>query len=153
MSGGVIAVSLAGMKMFSMLMCFEYAKSVVILTAFAAVLGLGLPKPAHAQDATVLARGEMVFRRDCAGCHDVGPKARNGVGPHLNGLFGRTAAGVAEFKFYSKALKESGLVWTKDNFATFIENPRDMVINTKQVFDGLKDKNEIAALTAYLAQF
>jgi cytochrome c len=32
--------------------------------------------------------GETVFRK-CRTCHDIGPKAKNKVGPHLNGIIGR----------------------------------------------------------------
>jgi cytochrome c len=118
-----------------------------------AIVWLGIAFPGAAQDTASLAIGKNVFERDCAGCHEIGPRARHSVGPHLNGLFGRRAAGLADFKYYSKALKESDIVWSQENFAAFIENPRDMILNTKQVFAGVKDKNEIAALIFYLSQF
>ena len=35
--------------------------------------------------------GELVFRKQCSGCHMVGPDAKHRVGPHLNGIFGRKA--------------------------------------------------------------
>ena len=46
----------------------------------AAVLAIA---PAKAQNA---AEGEKVFAQ-CRACHQVGPTAKNGVGPVLNGLF------------------------------------------------------------------
>ena len=45
------------------------------------------PSLAQAQDA---ANGEKVFAQ-CRACHQVGATAKNAVGPHLNGLFGRAA--------------------------------------------------------------
>ena len=133
----------ARMKMFNALL-------VPMLSALGVVAILS---QVQAQDASPLAKGEAVFKRDCAGCHAVGPNARNGIGPILNGLFGRHAGALESYKYYSKAFKNSDIIWSQESFAAFIENPREMVVNNKQVFDGLKDKNEIAALTAYLAQF
>ena len=40
---------------------------------------------AQAQDAEA---GKKVFNK-CRACHQVGPTAKNGVGPELNGLIGR----------------------------------------------------------------
>lgn len=143
LSAGVIAVVYVRMKMSRVI--------IGLVMGFAAHIAGG--GAVRADEVAPASLGEIVFKRDCAGCHEVGPNARHGVGPHLNALFGRSAAGVADFRYYSKALKASGLVWSEETFAAFIENPRDMVINNKQIFDGLKNKDEIAALTEYLARF
>jgi cytochrome c len=47
--------------------------------------------------------GEQVFKR-CASCHQVGPYAANGFGPHLNELFGRRAGSLPDY-WYSSAMK------------------------------------------------
>ena len=39
----------------------------------------------------------------------VGPNARNGVGPHLNELFGRKAGAVENYR-YSKDMARAGFV-------------------------------------------
>jgi cytochrome c len=59
---------------------------------------------ALAQDATA---GETSFRK-CQLCHDVGPDAKNKLGPELDGLDGRKAGTVANFN-YSEGLKNSGI--------------------------------------------
>lgn len=74
------------------------------------------------------------------------------MGPELNGLFGRPAGSVPDYD-YSEANKTSGIVWTEETFAAYIRDPRGYIKGTKMTFAGLKKDQEIADLTAYLAQF
>jgi cytochrome c len=106
------------------------------------------PGAAQAQDA---AAGERVFAQ-CRACHQVGETAKNLVGPHLNGLFGRKAGSVEGYS-YSPANKESGLVWDEATFADYIKDPRAKIPGTKMIYAGLKDEQRIKDLTAYLKQF
>ena len=55
-----------------------------------------------AQDGNAEA-GEDVFKK-CRACHDIGPDAKNKVGPVLNGLIGRKSGTVEGFA-YSDAMK------------------------------------------------
>ena len=103
---------------------------------------------ASAQDA---AAGEKVFAA-CRACHQVGETAKNAVGPHLNGLFGRKA-GTVEGYNYSPANKNSGLTWDEATFREYIKDPRAKVPGTKMVYAGLKDEQRITDLVAYLKQF
>jgi cytochrome c len=103
---------------------------------------------ARAQDA---AAGEKVFAQ-CRACHQVGPTARNLVGPKLNGLFGRKAGSVEGYN-YSEANKNSGITWDEATFAEYIKDPRGKVPGTKMVYAGLKDEKRVKDLTAYLKQF
>ena len=103
-------------------------------------------------DPALIADGEKVFKK-CAACHQVGAGATNRVGPHLNGVMGRTLGGVAGFN-YSKTMAEMGAageVWTDATMAAFLARPRDVVPGTKMSFAGLKSDSEIAAINAYLA--
>jgi cytochrome c len=111
-----------------------------VLVAFAST--------AQAQDA---AAGKRVFSR-CMVCHSIGPGATNKVGPELNGLLGRHSGSVPGYS-YSDANKNSGIVWTEDEFAKYIKNPRALVPGTKMVFPGIQDDKQIADLTAYLKTF
>ena len=95
--------------------------------------------------------GRRVFAQ-CRACHQVGDKAKNVVGPVLNGLFGRTA-GTVEGYTYSAAMKNSGITWDEATFAEYIKNPKAKVPGTKMVYAGLKDEQRIKDLTAYLKQF
>ncbi|MDJ1006243.1 MAG: c-type cytochrome [Paracoccaceae bacterium] len=97
------------------------------------------------------AAGEKVFD-ECKACHQVGPGARNRIGPHLNGLFGRKAAGLEGFH-YSDSLRRAGtngLEWHADTLHAYIENPRAFASGTRMSYRGLKDPEERADLLAYL---
>jgi mono/diheme cytochrome c family protein len=53
------------------------------------------PGQVPAQDAGA---GEKVFVQ-CRTCHQVGETAKNGIGPHLNGVFGRQAGSVEGYAY------------------------------------------------------
>ena len=97
------------------------------------------------------AAGEKVFMK-CRACHQVGETAKNGVGPQMNGLFGRKA-GTVEGYNYSDANKNSGLTWDEATFREYIKNPRAKIPGTKMVFAGLTNETEIDNIVAYLKQF
>jgi len=103
---------------------------------------------AHAQDP---AAGQKVFNQ-CRACHQVGENAKNGVGPHLNGLFGRQAGSLESYN-YSAANKNSGIIWDEQNFREYIRAPRAFMTGTKMAFAGIKDEQRITDLIAYLKQF
>ena len=92
--------------------------------------------------------GQKVFTQ-CRACHQVGPAARNAVGPVLNGLFGRRA-GVVEGYSYSAANKTSGIVWDEATFREYIRDPKARLPGTKMIFAGLKDARKVDDLIAYL---
>ena len=95
--------------------------------------------------------GKSIFGK-CRACHQVGEKAKNLVGPKLNGLFGRQAGSIEGFK-YSEANKSSGITWDEPTFREYIKNPRAKIPGTKMVFAGIKDDQDIDDLVAYLKQF
>ncbi|MFL6632681.1 MAG: c-type cytochrome [Massilia sp.] len=95
--------------------------------------------------------GATVFK-PCASCHQVGPNARGGFGPQLNGLFGRRAGSTADF-VYSDAMKASGIVWDERTLAAYLRDPDKIVPGTKMRFWGIHDENDMAALLAYLRTF
>jgi cytochrome c len=118
---------------------------------FALIVPLTLalsPAAAHAQDA---AAGEKVFAQ-CRACHQVGPNAKNAVGPVLNGVIGRKA-GTVEGYNYSPGNKNSGLTWDEATFSEYISNPKAKVPGTKMIYAGLKDEQRIKDLIAFLKQF
>jgi cytochrome c len=118
---------------------------------FALIVPIALalsPLSAQAQDA---ANGEKVFAQ-CRACHQIGPTAKNAVGPVLNGVIGRKA-GTVEGYNYSPANKNSGLTWDEATFREYIKDPKAKVPGTKMVYAGLKDEKRIDDLIAYLKQF
>ena len=110
--------------------------------------------PTQAQDVLSQGRpaiGATVFKK-CMACHQVGPKARNGIGPVLNGVVGRLAGTYPGYS-YSSANLESGLVWDEATLARYLRAPSAVVPGTKMVFFGLKKDQEIGDVIAYLKQF
>lgn len=94
-------------------------------------------------------KGKKVFNK-CKACHFV-DKEKNKVGPHLVGLFGRTAGAVEGFK-YSPAMMESGIVWSSETLAVYLANPKANVPGTKMVFAGLKKEKQITDVISYLQE-
>jgi cytochrome c len=95
--------------------------------------------------------GAAIFKT-CAPCHQVGPNARNGIGPVLNGVVDRPAGQYPEYN-YSSANKNSGLVWDEPTLTRYLRAPRDLVPGTKMMFLGLKKDQALADVIAYLKGF
>jgi cytochrome c len=98
-----------------------------------------------------LAAGETSFRK-CMPCHDIGANAKVKLGPPLNGLEGRKAGTYEGFN-YSEVNKNSGIVWSHDEFAKYIKNPMQVMPGTRMAFVGIRDDTEIENLWGYLKQF
>jgi cytochrome c len=84
----------------------------------------------------------------------VGPGARNGIGPTLNGIVGSKAGTIAGFT-YSEANKDAGtkgLVWTEDNLFQYLANPTTFMPGNKMTYAGMKDETDRRDLIAYLKQ-
>ena len=114
-----------------------------------AIAALGFTATATwAQDAE---NGQSVFRQ-CRACHQVGPGAKNLVGPQLNGVVGRKATTVEGFNYSeaSKAASSKGLVWTEENLLAYLENPTGYMPGTKMAYAGLKDEADRKDVIAYL---
>ncbi|MCF4977611.1 c-type cytochrome, partial [Pseudomonas gessardii] len=86
--------------------------------------------------------GARLFTKTCGGCHSVGLNARGGFGPQLNGVIGRLAGSTADYQ-YSDAMKNSGVVWTRETLAAYIENPKKVVSGTRMIFWGISDQEKI----------
>jgi cytochrome c len=98
-----------------------------------------------------IAAGKTAFRL-CVQCHQVGPSARSGFAPQLNGIIGRPAAAAGDYK-YSKAMQQSGIVWTEDKLRAFLRDPGEVVPGTSMRFWGIGDQQKITDLLAYLRSF
>lgn len=124
--------------------------TVVRIAASLAFL-LALCLAATAQEAGDPDKGKSVYNR-CKACHQLGPDARNGTGPELNGIIGRPVASVEGFR-YSDALTARGGTWDAQSLGAYLANPRKAVPGTRMAFPGLRSDADTANLLAYLARF
>ena len=121
-----------------------------VLTVFL-LLQAGL-SGAQAQAAGDAEAGGKLFKRMCGGCHQIGESARAFFGPQLNGIVGRAAASTTDYQ-YSDAMKSSGVVWTREKLAAYIEDPKAVVSGTRMIFWGISDQEKIDDLLAYMETF
>lgn len=121
----------------------SFAITLVAVATFAAA-------PAAFAEADV-DNGKKIFVK-CGICHSIEKDAAK-VGPSLHGVLGRKAGTLASFKLYSKAMKESEVVWSDKTIAEFLKSPRDYIKGTRMIFAGLKDDKAIADLLAYIKSF
>ena len=83
-------------------------------------------------------KGKKVFKK-CVACHSL-QEGKNKMGPPLNNLLGRKAGSVKGYK-YSKAMKNSGVVWNEESLDKFLTKPRKFIPKTKMSFRGIKKKS------------
>lgn len=103
-------------------------------------------------DAALAEAGESVFKKKCRACHKVGPDAKNGRGPALNGIHGAVVGAVDGFK-YSKvfqAKQAEGVTWDDAALSAFLEKPKAWAPRTRMTFAGLRKAKERDAVIEYL---
>ena len=113
-----------------------------------AILAMTTAVPVMAGD---IDAGEKVFKK-CKACHVVDSE-KNKTGPHLVNIMGRTAGSLESFKKYSKAMKESGIVWSEETLNGYLEKPKAYIKGTKMAFAGLKKEKDRENVIAYLKSF
>ena len=112
--------------------------------ALAALLTAGVVSPALADGDA--ARGQTLFSR-CSACHTV--TEQNKLGPHLSGVFGRTAGTVAGYT-YSKAMAAYAKPWDEATLDTFLAGPNKAVPGTKMTAGAIANPQDRADIIAYL---
>lgn len=113
--------------------------------AFVALVALSSAPALASGDAE---EGKKVFNQ-CKACHTLEKGGKNAVGPNLNGVFGRKAGSVGDFK-YSDQMKGSGVVWSDETIGKYVADPKAFVPGNKMAYAGLKREKQIADLLAYL---
>ncbi len=94
--------------------------------------------------------GERQFARKCSVCHTLGPDDQNRAGPTLYRLFGRKAGSLPGYP-YSRALKESDLVWTEETVSDLFDHGPDVVTpGSKMPLQRLTSSADRQALIAFL---
>jgi len=98
---------------------------------------------AHAQDVNA---GKAAFAQ-CAACHST--DGTNGAGPSLQGIVGTKAGAFPGFRF-SRAMKNSTLVWDAKNLDAYLANPQGVIPGNTMPYSGIADAKTRADLVAYL---
>ena len=92
--------------------------------------------------------GEKLFLRHCASCHSF---ACNRSAPKLEGVFGRQAGSLIDYKNYSAAMKASEVVWSEETIDAFIYDPNGVVPGTPMAAVVFVEKaNDRRAIVSYL---
>lgn len=137
----------------------------IIATALVGLLAA--PALADGHGGGDAAKGEKGFKK-CKACHVItapdGTSIVKGgkTGPNLYGIAGAPAAAVEGYKYSAslKAAGEAGLVWDKENFVKWMENPKgflkeftgDDKAKTKMTFKLKKGAEDIYAYLKSVAE-
>lgn len=107
-----------------------------------------VPVAAKSNALSAIDMGEKVFKK-CRTCHTVDEGGRHKVGPNLWAIYGSTAGSKEGFA-YSKAMKESGIVWNTETMSGYVENPSEYMPGNRMSFVGLRKAEDRENLDAYL---
>ncbi len=118
----------------------------LLAPAILSLATLTAPTLAQAQDADA---GAKIFKR-CAACHTYYVGGAKKVGPNLWGVFGSTAGQRNIGYKFSKAMKDSGIVWNDETMSSYLENPKKFIPKNRMAFPGLKKEDDRKNLIAYL---
>jgi cytochrome c len=106
-------------------------------------------------DDMLIRSGERVFS-SCASCHRVDKDGASSwysygtmIGPNLSGIFESEAGSKPNFQ-YSAALRNSGIVWSKETLGKYITNPTELVPDGDKTFALVLEKEDLEALLAFL---
>lgn len=106
-----------------------------------------LHAPAVAADEST-DRGGRIFETRCKSCHVGAPPSTATLGPSLAGVFGRKA-GSGKTGVHSRALTESGIVWSRSSLRSFLSDPGRAVPGTIMPLR-VEDPKELEDLLNYL---
>ncbi len=93
--------------------------------------------------------GRLVFQK-CRACHSLDDKSPALTGPNLDNIFGRMAGTSKSYSSYSKALKESGIIWSELELDNWLRDPNNYLPGNKMPFAGLRSAQDRADLMAYI---
>jgi cytochrome c len=92
--------------------------------------------------------GRKLFESRCASCHEGAPPSTATLGPSLVGIVGRKA-GSGSSGVHSRALSESGIVWSRGSLGRYLSDPGRAVPGTIMPMR-VSDPKELEDLLDYL---
>lgn len=95
-------------------------------------------------------RGAKIFVNQCSSCHTVEKDGPHGIGPNLHGIFERRAGEAEGFSRYTKANKNSGILWGEGTLFDYLKKPREYIPGTSMNFEGIKKSSKRKDLVAFL---
>ena len=133
--------------------------ALIVGLMFALTAGADAPGPANAvqaaaqqpqaePDPAAMRRGRILFLQ-CTACHSLKEGEEHKTGPNLHRVIGAPAAHKPGY-VYTDSLKDSGIVWSRQNLSRFLADPYDLVPGTAMVFIGIERGADRAALIDYL---
>ena len=117
--------------------------TIVLYFGISTVMAADEPKPVVQSNDL----GKKVFKK-CKSCHSF---TKNKLGPSLGNIIDQKAGIVEGFK-YSKAMKNSDIIWNACTLDGFLKKPKKYIKGTKMRFAGLKKNSHRAALIEYLKE-
>ena len=117
--------------------------TIVLYFGISTVMAADEPKPVVQSNDL----GKKVFKK-CKSCHSF---TKNKLGPSLGNIIDQKAGIVEGFK-YSKAMKNSDIIWNACTLDGFLKKPKKYIKGTKMRFAGLKKKSHRDALIEYLKE-
>jgi cytochrome c len=92
--------------------------------------------------------GRKIFESRCAGCHEGSGPSTGTLGPSLVGIIGRKA-GTGNSGVHSRAMVESGIVWSRSSLRRFLADPAREVPGTIMPVR-MEDPKQLEDLLSYL---
>ena len=122
-----------------MIHCRKYSLPLAV-----AVYIVLLAAPSGAQN-NAAQLGKELFEKRCTGCHSLDVDK---VGPHLRGVYGRTAGSARTFK-YSDAVQKAHVTWDSMSLDKWLSDTESIIPDNDMSFR-LSKPDERAAIIEYL---
>jgi cytochrome c len=109
-----------------------------------------LAATAWAFGSTSWAQDAEMGKQDFAACAPCHAPDQNGVGPKIGGVLNRPAGSVEGFR-YSRAMRNSKIVWDEKSLDAYLTEPQKLVPGNLMPFSGIAESQKRSDLIAYLA--
>ena len=116
-----------------------------------AVAALVAGMSASAASAQDVAKGERVFATQCKACHTLQRGGATTTGPNLYRIMGRRS-GTGQGYGYSEVMRKFAIEWNDATLAAYLRDPKADMPGTKKVFAGIKQRDQLVDVIAYLKE-